>query len=145
MNGTHNDVTEGQCLAGRFANMLILTNDLHDLRRQGMDAFYPHSKNSLVIKETLFALFDDDSLVISVLGKIIVIENIEDAPSVLLQFFATLSVEQPAFCDELIKDLTNSLSKEELEASKQIQKELREALANQSRQQQQHTDNMTMK
>lgn len=49
-------------LATRMANVLVVTNDMPDLREEAMKAFYPHLAKTLVNDDDeRLLVFDDDS------------------------------------------------------------------------------------
>ena len=119
--------TQGtQTLAERFANMLVLTNDMPDLRKLGIEEFYPLANKSISMRDSLFALFKDNSFFLNVKGKITVINDATDPDSknFFLQFFAKLRVEDPDFLNALLAHVVKSMSKKEIEAVEVAYKEL---------------------
>lgn len=117
-----------QCLAEKFANMMVITNDLPDLRKKGMEEFYQQTKRSLVVEDSLFALFLDNSMAMSVMGEITVMENIEEEDTVafLIRYFLDLNVKHPELSKKLIGALINDRTDEE---KVMIDKEVEEIMA----------------
>ena len=109
-------MTDTQTLATRFANMLILTNDMPELRLAGMEEFYQRAKLFLPKENSTIAVYDDNSIFLSVKGHIKVVDNaFESTPGRLLSHFpAELGDVDPDFLIELASNLVKSMPEEEL-------------------------------
>ena len=93
-----------------------------------MEEFYQQTKRSLVAEGSLFALFVDNSMAMSVTGEVTVMENIEEEDTVasLLGYFLDLDVKHPELSKKLIRALLNDRTDEE---KVMIDKEVEEIMA----------------
>ena len=111
-----------QCLAERFSDMMFATNDLMDLRMEGIRKYRRRMKQLISVPDAFIALFTDNSVILSIDGSLTAAENIEDenAPVFLEKCLDAAQLEYPNLMVDLAKDMnsvvTNS-ERDEIEVS----------------------------
>ena len=111
-----------QFLAERFSDMMFATNDLMDLRMEGIRKYRRRMKQLISVPDAFIALFTDNSVILSIDGNFTAAQNIEDenAPVFLEKCLDAAQLEYPNLIRDLAEDInkvvTNS-ERDEIEVS----------------------------
>lgn len=111
-----------QFLAERFSDMMFATNDLMDLRMEGIRKYRRRMKQLISVPDAFIALFTDNSVILSIDGNFTAAQNIEDenAPVFLEKCLDAAQLEYPNLISDLAEDInkvvTNS-ERDEIEVS----------------------------